>query len=550
EVSGIFGISRDITERDLADRALRESERRYRSLFENMQEGYAHCRMLFDERGRPADFVYLDVNEAFTRLTGLRDVVGKRVSEVIPQARELSPELFETYGRVAASGIPEKFEINFAPLRKWLSVSAYSPESGHFVAVFDNITERIQAQENLFTTIEVLRICNEAESKRDLMKELILFFQKLTGCDSVGVRLKAGDDFPYYETRGFPEEFVLAESSLCSRDNAGVLQRDEAGNPFYDCMCGNIISARFDPSKPFFTGRGSFWTNSTTELLAATSDKERLARTRNRCNGEGYESVALVPLRSGGETFGLFQFNDRHSGRFSAEKIALLESLVAPVAISLAKLQVDEALVESNEFSRQVTQRLRLATASGQLGIWDWDIITDQVLWNDRMYEFFGASRDNFAMTHEAWLERIHPDDRAMATDALHAALAGGKKFDIEFRVVHPDGTEKFIRTNSMVVYDEDGSPVRMTGMNQDITERKLMEEQLRQAQKMEAVGQLAGGVAHDFNNILTAIYGYCSILQMKIGKEAPFRSEVDLIYAAAERGANLTRSLLAFSRT
>ena len=85
--------------------------------------------------------------------------------------------------------------------------------------------------------------------------------------------------------------------------------------------------------------------------------------------------------------------------------------------------------------------------------------------------------------------------------------------------------------------------------MNQDITERKLLEEQLRHSQKMEAIGQLAGGVAHDFNNILTAIYGYCSVLQMKMGKDVPFRADIDQIYAAAERAANLTRSLLAFSR-
>ncbi len=549
EVSGIFGISRDITERDRADIALRESEKRYRSLFENMQEGYAHCRMLFDDWGKPADFVYLDVNEAFSRLTGLGDVIGKRVSEVIPQVRELSPELFEIYGRVAATGIPEKFEINFTPLRKWFSVSAYSPERDHFVTVFDNITERIQAQENLFTTIEVLRICNEAGSKRDLMKELTEFFQKLTGCDSVGARLKAGDDFPYYETRGFPEEFVLAENSLCSHDDAGGLQRDGEGNPFCDCMCGNIISGRFDPAKPYFTSHGSFWTNSTTELLAATSDKDRLARTRNRCNGEGYESVALVPLRSGGETFGLFQFNDRRSGRFTAEKIALLESLVAPVAISLAKLQVDEALVESNEFNRQVTQRLRLATASGQLGIWDWDIAYDVLVWNERMFELYGVSKDTFLISRKTWEKCLHPDDLAMALEMSRAALSGEKEYDFEFRIVHPGGGTKFIKTNGLIIRDEAGNALRMIGMNQDITERKHLEEQLRQAQKMEAIGQLAGGVAHDFNNILTAIYGYCSVLQMKMGTDSPFRADIDHIYAAAERAANLTRSLLAFSR-
>ncbi len=193
-------------------------------------------------------------------------------------------------------------------------------------------------------TIELLRLCNEAGSLKGLMRELMVYFQRLTGCEAVGVRLKEGDDFPYYETRGFPEDFVLAENRLCARDPAGERVRDDVGHPSLDCMCGNILCGRYDPTLSFFSPRGSFWSNCTTELLANTTDADRQAKTRNRCNGEGYESVALVPLRSRDRTFGLFQFNDRRRGRFTAEKIALLEDLVAYVAIALAKLKTDEEL--------------------------------------------------------------------------------------------------------------------------------------------------------------------------------------------------------------
>jgi hypothetical protein len=123
------------------------------------------------------------------------------------------------------------------------------------------------------------------------------YFQHLTGCAAVGVRLRDGDDFPYYETRGFPDEFVQAENRLCAIDQAGELLRDGAGHPILDCMCGNVLCGRFDPSRPFFTARGSFWSSCTTELLASTTDADRRAKTRNRCNGEGYESGASPQRR-------------------------------------------------------------------------------------------------------------------------------------------------------------------------------------------------------------------------------------------------------------
>ena len=124
---------------------LKDTELRYRSLFDNMLNGFAYCKMIFEE-GRPVDFIYLDVNKAFESLTGLKDVAGKKVSEVIPGIGKTDPELFEIYSRVALTGHPERFEMYVEALKMWFLISVYSPEKGYFVAVFDVISERKRAE--------------------------------------------------------------------------------------------------------------------------------------------------------------------------------------------------------------------------------------------------------------------------------------------------------------------------------------------------------------------------------------------------------------------
>ncbi len=137
----LSGIVRDITEQKESESALIESEFLYKSLFNNMLNGYAYCRMHFED-GKPVDWTYIMVNKAFENLTGLKDVIGKKATEVIPGIRETSPDLFEIYGNTALTGAPAVFETYVKSLDIWFYVSVYSPVKEYFVAIFDVITER------------------------------------------------------------------------------------------------------------------------------------------------------------------------------------------------------------------------------------------------------------------------------------------------------------------------------------------------------------------------------------------------------------------------
>src|ERR1700728_3455573 len=193
-----------ISGRSRVHEAMAESETRYRSLFENMLEGFAYCEMLFDDRGRPRDFVYLAVNSSFGSLTGLADVVGKRFTEVIPGGKDSQPDLFERYGRVVLTGKPERFEIEIKALGMWFSISAYGAGKRCFVATFDNVTERKHAEEAL------------------LFKTALLEAQTETTID--GIFVVDESDHIVLANRQFGLYFEIPDELLSTRDDLVVRQ--------------------------------------------------------------------------------------------------------------------------------------------------------------------------------------------------------------------------------------------------------------------------------------------------------------------------------------
>lgn len=199
----------------------------------------------------------------------------------------------------------------------------------------------------------------------------------------------------------------------------------------------------------------------------------------------------------------------------------------------------------------QSEQRFQLLSKATNDAIWDWDIQSDTLWWNEGFAGLFGYAPEEIQPTIDFWAQHVHPDEREQIVSSLDKAVADkATSWNANYRFVRKDGSIAQVIDRGYVIYDEmTGEAVRMVGGITDVTERLSLEEQLRQSQRLESVGQLTGGVAHDFNNLLTVIIGNADIINQSLPEDSKLRGLAAMIEEAANRGAQLTTSLLAFAR-
>ncbi|HTT67536.1 MAG TPA: PAS domain-containing protein [Gemmatimonadales bacterium] len=563
------------------------------SLFENLAEGVAVCRAVF-EHGVPADYVYLAVNPSFERLTGLSAVVGKRVTDVIPGIRDSNPDLMEAYGRVAATGRPERLEA--CVLGVWFTVSAYSSEPGQFTVVFDNITERKRAEERL------------------TLQNLVLATQQETSLDGILV-VDDGGHIVAYNGR-FVQLFRLPPELVAARDDRPVLEsvlarvsdpqgflarvrylyehREEKSQEEVALTDGRTIerySAPMFDAGGGYHGRVWYFRDVTERRQAeATLRWERfLMRTLMEnlpdpiyfkdadsrfltANQAWARRVGLAdPGQAVGKTdFEFFASDHAEAARRTEQEILRtglpvvdLEELETwpdrPSAwVSTTKMPLrdeDGRIIGTFGISRDITERRRAEDLLRRSEAEFRSLVEHApvgIYRSTRSGRFLTVNPALVRMLGYRWAEELLRLDMARdvyAEPAERARLLAERSERAEVTWKRRDGSPITVELTFHGIPSPEGEEEQFEGVVVDVTGQRSLENQFRQAQRLEAVGRLAGGVAHDFNNVLTAITGYSDLVLEDLAPDDPKRADLEEIRTAAQRAAALTRQLLAFSR-
>lgn len=216
-----------------------------------------------------------------------------------------------------------------------------------------NITEKVKMQEEQSLVIGILKLLNRSDSKVDLIGEILSYVKKHSGFESVGIRLREGNDYPYYHTLGFTNEFLIEEKSLCPKYESNA--EDCLSGLCDDCMCGAVIHGKTKNLKAYcFTPKGTFWCNNLEDILNNRDEWiDTIGDTRSRCYSEGYRSIALIPIEAGDRTLGLLQLADHRRGMFKNGDIKFYENIVESIGIAIHRVSIEE---EMRNAQRQIQE--------------------------------------------------------------------------------------------------------------------------------------------------------------------------------------------------
>ncbi|MFH1160989.1 MAG: ATP-binding protein [bacterium] len=355
----------------------------------------------------------------------------------------------------------------------------------------------------------ILTTLNRPNDWPYLIRDILQQIKDFTGHTAVGIRLQKDGDYPYYEATGYPVKFIDSETSLCETDAQGHKVRNKEGRPQLACLCGQVIEGRTDPSQPFFTPNGSFWTNSLSAMISEDSTKSPVLLVRNHCLLAGFQSMALVPVKSGKQTVGLLQFRDTRPNRFTPETIRFLEELGETIGLAFQRITNETEIRHSEAKYRDIftfapvgiyqsTRDGKILSANPELAnLLGYSTPEDILKLNMSKDLYWDTSvRDQLISLYE-------PDNSVRSVD---------------LRWKRKDGTPAWVGLTAHAVKDSQGNTLYFEGFVSDATERKKADEifgalnaAAMNIQRALTQDEIFAGISGE----IRAMGGHCAIFQV-----------------------------------
>ncbi len=530
EAKRYVAIIRDMTEHKEAEELLTEYMRAV--------EGSGDLIAVVD-----TGYVFKVVNEAYLAYLGkTRDqVVGRTVAEVLGE--ELFERVFRTNLDLCLRGDQVHFEIvrEFEEMgKRFLSIYYYPIKDGEnrvsrIVCVVRDITSRRELNQEREFSSKFLKLLNSTTEVAPLASGVIDLLSEYTGCEAAGIHIIDGNDPAFFTGKGFPAEYGRncgAFASSCYFKDS----KDRSGDEEI-CALQTVFGGTAGKQEKGFTTYGTFWTRHLSSLCPHRKKTDHCcAELRGCLNDYQYESLALVPLRTEENIFGILVIADRRPGILSLPTIRFLEQRSNSLAIWFARYRAEE-------------ERKRLSMAVEQTG--ELIVITDR----QGVMSYVNPAAEQVTGYSAAFLQGklvggfVQGSTESSHLEQLFERAGRGESWTGNLSVKKKDGRVIDLIANIAPLRDDSGDVRNFVCVARDVTHEIDLERQLRQSQKLEAIGTLAGGIAHDFNNILGAIAGYTELTILDLPSGDRLSRNLHHVLKGCQRAKDLVKQILAFSR-